>query len=80
MNMKGIVTNIFVNKPNGFKIATVSISDERTIPLEKRNPSFPDSITVAGVLKGVEKDYVTEFFGEWERRENGNYWPWQFKV
>ena len=80
MNMKGIVTNIFVNKPNGFKIATVSISDARTIPLEKRNPSFPDSITVAGVLKGVEKDYVTEFFGEWERRENGNYWPWQFKV
>lgn len=80
MNMKGIVTNIFVNKPNGFKIATVSISDARTIPLDKRNPSFPDSISVAGVLKGVEKDYVTEFFGQWERRERGNYWPWQFKV
>lgn len=80
MNMKGIVTNVFVNKANGFKIATVSISDTRTIPFEKRNPAFPDSITVAGILKGMKKDYVTEFFGEWERRENGNYWPWQFKV
>ena len=80
MNMKGIVTNIFVNKPNGFKIVTVSIFDARTIPLEKRNPSFPDSITVAGMLKGVEKDYVTEFIGEWEHRDSGNYWPWQFKA
>lgn len=80
MSIKGIVTRIFVEKDSGFKIVVVSVNDKTKIPADKRNPDFPDSFTAVGMLKGVEKDYVVEFAGEWENRDNGNYWPWQFKV
>jgi hypothetical protein len=60
MNIKGTVTRIFAEKDSGFKIVAVSILDLRTIPLNKRNPDYPDSISAVGVLKGVERDYVVE--------------------
>lgn len=47
---------------------------------DKRNPDFPGSVTLIGVMKGVQIDYVIEVSGEWENRRSGNYWPWQFKV
>lgn len=80
MNIKGTVTRIFAEKDSGFKIVAVSILDLRTIPLDKRNPDYPDSISAVGVLKGVERDYVVELSGEWENRPSGSYWPWQLKV
>jgi len=80
LTIKGTVTRIFVEKDSGFKIVVVTVNDKSVIPSEMRNPDFPDSFTAVGVLKGVDKDYVVEFGGEWEKRDNGNYWPWQFKV
>ena len=80
MTIKGTVTRIFVEKDSGFKIIIVSVNDKSAISSDKRNPDFPDNFTAVGVLKGVEKDFVVEFGGEWEKRDNGNYWPWQFKV
>ena len=80
MNMKGKVTRVFMAKDSGFKILVLTVDDIRTIPVDKRNPDFPDSITLIGLMKGVETEYVIEVSGEWENRANGAYWPWQFKV
>lgn len=80
MNIKGTVTRIFAEKESGFKILVVSVRDMRCIPQDKRNPDFPGSVTLIGVMKGVQVDYVIEVSGEWENRKSGNYWPWQFKV
>ncbi len=80
MNLKGTVTRIFAEKESGFKIVVVTVNDKSSIPGDKRNPDFPDSFTAIGMLKGVETEYVVEFCGEWEKRDNGKYWPWQFKV
>ena len=79
MQIKGTVSRILVEKPTGFKILSVSVSDLRMIPADKRNPSFPNSVTVVGLFKGVEEAYVIEFEGEWESRESDRYWNWQFK-
>lgn len=80
MNIKGTVTRIFAEKESGFKILVVSVRDMRSIPMDKRNPDFPGSVTLIGVMKGVQVDYVIDVPGEWENRQSGNYWPWQFKV
>ena len=80
MNVKGKVTRIFMAKEIGFKILVLSVSDIQSIPIEKRNPGFPDSVTLVGMMKGVEVEYVIEVSGEWENRPSGSYWPWQFKV
>ena len=80
MNIKGKVTRIFAAKESGFKILTLEVDDLRAIPANKRNPDYPDSVTVVGVMKGVECDYVLNVTGEWESRQSGTYWPWQFKV
>ena len=80
MNIKGTVTRIFAEKESGFKILAVSVRDIRSIPPDKRNPDFPGSVTLIGVMKGVQVDYVIEASGEWENRQSGSYWPWQFKV
>ena len=80
MIIKGTVTRIFAEKDSGFKIVIVRVGDKSVIPSDKRNPDFPDDFTAVGVLKAVGKDYVVELDGEWEKRDNGNYWPWQFKV
>lgn len=80
MNMKGKVTRVFMAKDSGFKILVLTVDDIRAIPVDKRNPDFPDSITLIGLMKGVETEYVIEVSGEWENRANGAYWPWQFKV
>lgn len=80
MNVKGKVTRIFMAKESGFKILVLSVSDIQSISIEKRNPGFPDSVTLVGMMKGVEAEYVIEVSGEWENRPSGSYWPWQFKV
>ena len=80
MNLKGRVTRIFAAKESGFKILVLEVDDMRTIPTNRQNPDFPDSVTLVGMMKGVECDYVLNVTGEWESRPNGNYWPWQFKV
>ena len=66
MNVKGKVTRIFMAKENGFKILVLSVEDIKSIPVDKRNPGFPDSITLVGLMKGVETEYVIEVSGEWE--------------
>lgn len=53
-------------KESGFKILVLSVSDIQSIPIEKRNPGFPDSVTLVGMMKGVEAEYVIEVSGEWE--------------
>lgn len=58
----------------------MSVRDSRNIPADKRNPDFPGSITLVGMMKNVHTDYVIEVSGEWENRPSGNYFPWQFKV
>lgn len=80
MNIKGKVTRIFAAKESGFKILVLEVDDMRTIPTNKQNPDFPDSVTLVGMMKGVECDYVLNVTGEWENRPSGTYWPWQFKV
>lgn len=80
MNLKGTVTHIFTQKDSGFMIATIRLRELKTIPMDKRNPGFPDSVSVVGVMKGAQIDYVVEVSGEWENRPSSNYWPWQFKV
>ena len=54
--------------------------DIKSIEPDKRNPDFLGSVTVLGMLKGVKEDYVVEVTGEWEKRRDGNYFPWQFKA
>ncbi len=80
MNLKGKVTRIFAAKDSGFKILVLELEDMRSIPVSKQNPDFPDCVTLVGMMKGVECDYVLNVSGEWENRPSGNYWPWQFKV
>lgn len=80
MNLKGTVTRIFAEKESGFKILVLSVRDMRGIPSDKRNPGFPGSVTLVGVMKSVQVDYVIEVSGEWENRPSGGYFPWQFKV
>lgn len=80
MNIKGTVTRIFTEKDSGFKILVLTVQDMRSIPVDKRNPDFPGSVTLVGVMKNVQSDFVIEVTGEWENRPNGNYFPWQFKV
>ncbi len=80
MNLKGKVSRIFMEKENGFKILVLLVENLRSIPPDKCNPSFPDSVTLVGVMKGVEVGYIVEASGEWENRPNGSYWPWQFKT
>lgn len=80
MNLKGKVSRIFLAKENGFKILVLEVDDAHTIPADKQNPNFPDSVTVVGMMKDVACDYVLELTGEWEYRPSGTYWPWQFKT
>lgn len=80
MKVKGVVTRIFAEKDNGFKILVINVHDMREIPVNKRNPEYPGNITLVGMMRGVEMDYVIEANGEFESRPNGTYWPWQFKV
>ena len=80
MKLKGTVTHIFAEKESGFKIIVIDVRDIKSIEPDKRNPDFPGSVTVHGMLKGVKEDYVVEVTGEWEKRRNGNYFPWQFKA
>ncbi|MBQ3614369.1 MAG: hypothetical protein II989_09795, partial [Bacteroidales bacterium] len=80
MNLKGTVTRVFTAKDSGFKILALKVEDLKTIPVEKRNPDYPDSVSVVGLLRGVEENYVIDVVGDWENRPSGSYWPWQFKV
>lgn len=80
MKLKGTVTHIFAEKESGFKIIVIDVRDIKSIEADKRNPDFPGSVTVLGMLKGVKEDYVVEVTGKWEKRRNGNYFPWQFKA
>ena len=80
MKLKGTVTHIFAEKKSGFKIIVIDVRDIKSIEPDKRNPDFPGSVTVLGMLKGVKEDYVVEVTGKWEKRRNGNYFPWQFKA
>lgn len=80
MTIKGTVSRIIVEKDSGFKVLVLDVDDMRSVPMEKRNPDFPTNITVVGMLGGVEHDFVVEISGEWERRQNGSFWPWQLKV
>lgn len=80
MRIKGKVSHIFHSMESGFKIIALEISKNSAIPEKYRNPDFPFSVSVVGNLKLAQEEYVVEVTGEWERRENGRYWPWQFKV
>lgn len=80
MKMKGKVSRTFHSMDSGFKIMTLEISKDCSIPEKYRNPDFPFSVSIVGNLKNAQDDYVIEVIGEWERRDNGRYWPWQFKV
>ena len=60
MNLKGTVTRVFTAKDSGFKILALKVEDLKTIPVEKRNPDYPDSVSVVGLLKGVEENYVID--------------------
>ena len=66
MKLKGTVTHIFAEKESGFKIIVIDVRDIKSIEPDKRNPDFPGSVTVLGMLKGVKEDYVVEVTGEWE--------------
>lgn len=80
MKIKGTVGKVFHEKDNGFKIITVDLAREQTIPEEYRNPDFPMSLSAVGTMRDAQEGYVVELNGEWDHRENGRYWPWQFKV
>jgi len=80
VKIKGKVSRIFHRKDNGFKILVLELTGNYPLPEKYRNPDFPFSVSVAGNLKRAEEEYVIEISGEWEYRENGKYWPWQFKA
>lgn len=80
MRIKGKVSRIFHTMSSGFKIIVLDLFKSSVIPEMYRNPDFPMSVSVVGNLKNVQEEYVVEFTGEWEYRENGRYWPWQFKA
>ena len=80
MKIKGKVSRTFHSMDSGFKIMVLEVSRNSTIPEKYRNPDFPMSVSIVGNLKNVYDEYVVEITGEWEHRENGKYWPWQFKV
>ena len=80
MRIKGKVSHIFHSMESGFKIIALEISKNSAIPEKYRNPDFPFNVSVVGNLKLAQEEYVVEVTGEWERRENGRYWSWQFKV
>ena len=80
MNLKGTVTRVFTAKDSGFKILALRVEELNDIPVDKRNPDYPDSVSVVGLLRGIEESYVIELSGDWEYRPSGSYWPWQFKV
>ena len=58
MNLKGTVTRVFTAKDSGFKILVLKVDDLKTIPVEKRNPDYPDSVSVVGLLRGVEENLL----------------------
>ena len=64
MNLKGTVTRVFTAKDSGFKILALKVEDLKTIPVEKRNPDYPDSVSVVGLLRGVEENYVIDVVSE----------------
>lgn len=80
MRIKGKVSRTFHSMDSGFKIMALEISNDGSIPEKYRNPDFPFNISIVGNLKNAQDDYVIEIIGEWEHRDNGKYWPWQFKV
>lgn len=80
MKIKGKVSRTFHSMDSGFKIMVLEVSKNSTIPEKYRNPDYPMSVSIVGNLKNVQDEYVVEITGEWEHRENGRYWPWQFKV
>ena len=80
MKIKGKVSRTFHSTDSGFKIIALEVSKNSMIPEKYRNPDYPMSVSVVGNLKNVQDEYVVEIAGEWEHRENGRYWPWQFKV
>lgn len=80
MKIKGKVSRTFYSMDSGFKIIALEISRDSVIPEKYRNPDFPMNVSVVGNLKNVRDEYVVEITGEWEHKENGRYWPWQFKV
>lgn len=80
MKIKGKVSHIFHSMESGFKIVALEISKDCAIPERYRNPDFPFSVSAVGNLKLAQEEYVIEVTGEWEHRDNGKYWPWQFKV
>ncbi len=80
MKIKGKVSRIFHSKESGFKIIALELSRDYPISDRYRNPDFPLSVSAVGNLKQVQEGYVLEIAGEWEYKENGRYWPWQFKV
>ncbi len=80
MDLKGTVSRIFMEKDNGFKILVLEVHGVQNIPNDKCNPEYPGSVTVVGMMKGVEVDYVVEVSGDWEYRPKGSHWPWQFKT
>ena len=80
MQLKGTVSRIFCSKKSGFKILVLEVEQSQHIPAEYVNPKFPASVSIAGPMKEAEIGYVIEVDGEWEKRENGDFWPWQMKV
>lgn len=80
MKIKGRVSRIFHRMDSGFKIIALEVTKNSAVPEKYRNPDYPTSISIVGNLMNVEEEYVVEIVGEWEYRENGRYWPWQFKV
>ena len=80
MKIKGRVSHVFHRMESGFKIVALEVAKCNPIPKKYRNPEYPMSVSVVGDLMNAEEDYTVEIVGEWEYRENGRYWPWQFKV
>lgn len=80
MKIKGRVSRIFHRMESGFKIVALEVVKGNPIPEKYRNPDYPMSVSVVGNLMNAEEDYIVEIIGEWEYRDNGRYWPWQFKV
>ena len=78
MKIKGKVSRTFHSMDNGFKIIVLELSKNSGIPEKYRNPDYPTNVSVVGNLKNVQDEYVVEITGEWEHRESGRYWPWQF--
>lgn len=80
MKLKGTIKKILSQKNRYYFFSLYC--DISSIPEEKINPCFPNSVSVSGKFAELEEEYVMEIEGEWifKPSKDGRYHPWTFQA